>query len=193
MSAYSPRLYHAILTMFLSILLFALSDNKTGNIYGALLFGSGAFFIMAASIVWMMVMSHHYYITIQYIEAYMKLDPVQRSELGFNVPFLRLVVSRGKPEQRFDDTRATVEHIRLFLTDSNSINTASQHSWNTAERPRWAWLEIYDNLVRRGKVRPDSSAGSHSYEWVGNAYHGLMFYWLTASVPNLDETHTPLS
>ncbi len=191
MSAYTPRIHHAILTLFLSIALFALSDNRTGNIYGALLFGSGSFFIMAASIVWMMALSHHYYVTIQYIEAYIKLDPVQRSELGFNIPSLRFTVRRGKVSELFEDTRASIEHMRLFLVDSNSINTAAERNWNTAERPRWAWAEIYDWCVRNGKVRDDSAAGSHSYEWVGNSYNALMFYWLRSNVPNLDEPVTP--
>lgn len=189
---YSPKITHAVFTILLSVLLFALSDGMKGNMYGALLFGSGAFFIMAAAIVWMMVMSHHYDMVIRYIEAYMKLDPVQRSELGFNVPSLRLTVKRGKVSELFEDTSATIEHMRLFLVDSTSTNTAAERNWNTAERPRWAWGEIYDWCVRKGKVRDDSAAGSHSYEWIGNAYQGLMWYWVgRVNVPNLDEPLSP--
>ena len=183
---YQPKLLHASLASILSVCLIALSDRARGNVFTALIFGAIVFFGMTCVIVWMIAYSNHYDTVIRYIESFVKLDPEQRSALAFHLPSMRLRASRGQVQQLFEDTRATGEHVRLFLVDSDSLHTSSQRAWNTAEKPRWAWEEIYDWLVRHNKVNPDSAAGSHSYEWRGTAYQSMILYWLDSSVPDLN-------
>jgi hypothetical protein len=184
---YHPRLLHASLTAFLSIGFIVLSNGRGGNVLAAFLFGSCVFLGMTCVIVWMIAYNNHYDTVVRYMLAFVQLDPEQRSALAFHLPHLRLRATRGYVQQFFEDTRATGEHVRLFLVDSTPKNTSSQHAWNTAEKPRWAWEEIYDWLVRYGKVMPDSASGSHSYEWRGTAYQSMMLYWLGSSMPDLDD------
>ena len=183
---YQPKLLHASLSAFVFIGLIALSEKADGNVFTALILGAAFFFGIACVIVWLLAYSHHYDTVVRYIQAFILLDPEQRSALAFHLPSLRLRASRGVVQQFFEDTRATGEHVRLFLVDSDPIHTSSKHSWNTAEKPRWAWDEIYDWLVRKEKVEPDSAAGSQSYKWRGTAYQSMMLYWLGSSVPDLN-------
>ena len=186
MDDYQPKLLHAYITTFISIGLLAISEKANGKVFAALVLGAAVFLGMTCVILWMMAYSDRYDTVVRYIESFIKLDPEQRSALAFHLPALRLRASRGQVGQFFEDTCATGEHIRLFLVDSDSGHTSSKHSWNTAEKPRWAWDEIYDWLVRTGKVEPNSAAGSQSYLWRGTAYQSMMLYWLSSSVPNLN-------
>lgn len=183
---YQPRLIHASMCVFIAIGLLGFSTDAHGNIFTALLLGTGVFLFFAAVIVYLIWYGHRFDVAIRYIETFIKLDPEQRSSLGYAVPALRLRATRGQVGEYFEDTRATVEHVRLFLNESTRENTASQHAWNTAEKPRWAWFEIYDWLERHGKVWPGSASGSKSYKWRGSAFQSMMFYWLSASVPDLN-------
>jgi len=183
---YQPKLLHASLTTFIAIGLIAWSDGKEGNVFTALIIGAFVFIGMTVVIVQMIMYSNLWDTKGRYIESYIKMNPEQRSELGFRLPSLGLHVNRGQVELLFDDTYATAEHIRLFLVDSTPEHTASERDWNTEERPRWAWKAIYDWLVRNGKVYRDSASGSHSFKWIGNSYRSMMFYFLRSPVPDLN-------
>lgn len=183
---YQPKLLHASMTAFIAVALIALTNIAGGNVFNALAVGAAVFLLMTFIIVWMIAYSHRFDTIVRYIEAFIQLDPEQRAALAYNIPALRLVARRGRVVELFEDTQATSEHIRLFLVDSTPEVTSSQHAWNTAEKPRWAWEEIYDWLVRFGKVIPDSAAGSHSYRWRGTAYKSMMLYWIGSSVPDLN-------
>jgi len=183
---YQPKLLHASITTIMAVALLALSEIASGNAFTALIVGAVAFLWMTAVIVWMIAYSNHYDTVVRYIDSFIKLDTEQRSALAFHLPHLRLRASRGVVGQYFEDTRATVEHVRLFILDSDSIHTCSQRDWNTREKPRWAWEEIYEWLVQHGKVVKDSASGSHSYQWIGSAHQGMMFYYLDHSTPDLN-------
>lgn len=188
---YQPRLVHATLTTFIAIALFSLSTIARGNVFVALVAGSCIFLTMTAVVINMVAYGHRYDTAISFIESYIRLDPGQREELGYHLPSLRLVARRGRAVQLFEDTRATAEHIRLFLVDSSREYVSAERDWNTAERPRWAWQEIYDWLVRNEKVYADSASGTHSYKWVGASYEAMMFYFVGSSVPDLNATGIP--
>lgn len=183
---YQPKLLHASMTAFIAVALISLTDLASGNAFGALKIGAAVFLIMTGVIIWMIAYGHRFDTIVRYIEAFIQLNPEQRAALAYNIPSLRLVARRGRVAELFEDTQATSEHIRLFLVDSTPEFTSSQHAWNTAEKPRWAWEEIYDWLVRHGKAIPDSAAGTHSYRWKGTAYKSMMLYWIGSSVPDLN-------
>jgi hypothetical protein len=179
---YIPRLSHAIFTAVLSVLCaFAWADN--GN--KGLIFGAIVFICMTGSIMLSLIESAHYFSVIGYIEALVKMDTDLRNALAFNVPALRLIAKRGTVLILFADTRATKKHIQLFLSDSTREYTASRRNWTTAERPRWAWDEIYDYLLRR-KMVGAFSVGPDSYPWIGSAYQNLCIYFLTESIQDLN-------
>lgn len=149
-----------------------------------MLFGAVVFLVITAAIMSSLIEGSHYYSVTAYIEALVKMDSDLRNALAFSVPSLRLIAKRGQVQTLFAETRATKQHIHLFLQDSTRDYTASKRDWHTAERPRWAWQEIYDYLLSRRMVG-DISAGSESYPWVGSAYQSLAVYFLSQDVPNL--------
>ena len=136
------------------------------------------------------VESVHYFSVTAYIEALVQMDPELRNALAFNVPSLRLTSKRGQVQTLFADTNATAHHIHLFLQDSTktsdgTVTTAPKRDWKTAERPAWAWQEIYDWMLKKQYVSL-YSVGSDSYPYLGSAWQNLAVYFLSQPVPNLD-------
>ena len=71
-----------------------------------------------------------------------------------------------------------VETFQTFLKDSDRKHISPERNWNSADMPRKMWKEIFDYLEAEGKIVPDSAAGSHSWEWVGNWYERYCAaYW----------------
>lgn len=189
---YEPRLSHIIglMAIFASIAI-AAAYVENERAFRTMIVIAILFLLLACVITWLLAQGYMYEIAIRYIETFIKADPEQRSALAFNVPTLRIRVTRGKAYTAFEDTKASAEHLRLFLQDSTEQYTAAERNWNTAERPRWAWQEIYYWLERHGKVIADSASGSHSYQWVGSAYHAMLIYY-AMSIPNLNEEDAEL-
>lgn len=184
---YEPRLSHAVFTAFVSIgfmFMYGKYDNK------AYLFGAIVFIVMCGSILLTLVEGAHYFAVSRYIEALVKMDDDLRNQLAFSVPALRLVAHRGQVQTLFADTRATREHIHLFLQDSTNAYTASRRNWNTAERPRWAWDEIYTYLKDRNMVG-SYATGPESFPWMGSAYQNLCVYFLSSSIREMEDTPSP--
>ena len=184
---YEPRLSHAVFTAFTSIafmFLYGKYDNK------AFLFGAIVFVLMCGAILLTLVEGAHYFAVSRYIEALVKMDDDLRNQLAFSVPSLRLIAHRGQVQTLFADTRATREHIHLFLHDSTNAHTASRRNWNTAERPRWAWDEIYAYLEDKGMVG-NFATGPESYPWMGSAYQNLCVYFLSSSIREMEDIPSP--
>ena len=184
---YETRLSHAVFTAFTSIafmFLYGEYDSK------AFLFGAIVFILMCAAILLTLVKGAHYFAVSRYIEALVKMDDDLRNQLAFSVPSLRLIAHRGQVQTLFADTNATREHIHLFLQDSTNAHTASRRNWNTAERPRWAWDEIYMYLQDKGMVG-HFATGPDSYPWMGSVYQNLCVYFLSSSIREMDETPSP--
>ena len=134
--------------------------------------------------------SVHYTSVTAYIEALVKMPADLRNALAFSVPSLRLTAKRGQVQTLFADTNATANHIHLFLRDSTktsdgTVTTAPKRDWKTAERPPWAWQEIYDWMLEKKYVSP-YSVGPDSYPYLGSAWQNLAVYFLSQPVPNLD-------
>jgi hypothetical protein len=185
--SYEPRLSHAVMTAFVSIsfmFMYGKYDSK------AFLFGAIVYILMCGAILLTLIEGAHYFAVTHYIEALVKMDDDLRNQLAFSVPSLRLVAKRGQVQTLFADTRATREHIHLFLQDSTNATTASRRNWNTAERPRWAWDEIYMYLRDKNMVA-EFAVGNESYSWTGTAYQNLCVYFLSSSIPNLNDNHSP--
>lgn len=179
---YTPKLSHAITTTLLMILFAYLWGEYGADAFkfGAVMFGAITVSIMVA-----LLEGSHYHSVTAYIEALVKMDSDLRNALAFNVPSLRLIAKRGQVQTLFADTKASAEHIRLFLADSNQATTASKRDWHTSQRPRWAWDEIYGYLLERGMIGAYST-GNESYPWRGSAYQNLCVYFLAADVPDLN-------
>lgn len=180
------RVWYASLCVLIAVGLLWLTEGASDKRFWALMAGAFAFFGLAWWLVSTGVYADRMEATARYFEAFALLDPEQRNALAFNIPAFHLRATRGQVAEYFEDTTATAEHIRLFLLDSDDEHTSSQHGWNTAEKPRRAWEEIYDWLVRKKKVWPDSASGSHSYRWRGTAYQSMMLYYLSVSIPDLN-------
>ena len=181
---YTPKLHHAIITALLSVLFAYAWAFTDGNAAKALLLGVGIFLVITAAIMAALLEGSHYYSVTAYIEALVKMDADLRNALAFSVPSLRLIATRGKVQTLFADTRATKEHIHLFLQDSTQAMTASKRDWHTTDRPRWAWEEIYSYLRAR-KMVGEYAVGPESYPWIGTAYHSMALYFLTQTIENL--------
>lgn len=156
----------------------------------AYLFGAIVFILMCGAILLTLLEGAHYFAVSRYIESLVKMDDDLRNALAFSVPSLRLIAHRGQVQTLFADTHATREHIHLFLIDSTKITTASRRNWNTAERPRWAWDAIYAYLLEH-KMVGGVASGPESYPWIGSAYQNLCVYFLSTSIPDLDNNHLP--
>lgn len=182
-----PKLRYAIGLVFLSIVfayVWAYTTERAALVSGLV---ACAFFLASAMVIVSQFENWHYWSVTRYLEALIKLDPDLRNALSLRVPALRLVATRGRVVTLFADTNVSAEHFRLFLTDSDRYHTVAERTWNTAERPRWAWLEIYEWLINHDYVIPDSASGSRSYQWVGTAHANLCVYFLSRPVPNLNE------
>jgi hypothetical protein len=183
---YQPRLHHAIFTALFSILFAYLWGWNGAN---AFLFACILFLAITTVIMLSLIEGSHYYSVTGYIEALVKMDSDLRNALAFHVPSLRLVAKRGQIQTMFDDTRVPVKYLHLFLqgttkTQSGINTTPPKRDWNTAERPAWAWQEIYNWLADRNYVR-EYATGPDSYEYIGTAYQNLSVYYLSHSIPNL--------
>lgn len=181
---YQPKLSHAIFNTLLSILfayLWSLTSDRTAKV---MLFASIAFLIITAAIMLSLIEGAHYYSVTAYIEALVKMDTDLRNALAFNVPALNLIVTRGQIQTTFAGTKATREHIHLFLQDSTEYHTASKRAWCTADRPRWAWEEIYNYLLKY-KMVGTYAVGNESYAWNGKAYMNMARYFLDQPVADL--------
>lgn len=189
MNPYQPKLSHVVFISLLSLLLgyfWALTEGKVSTVLGC---AALAFVILAVYIAGLVGESSHYWSVTRYLEALVKVEPDLRNALAFHVPSLRLIATRGKVQTLFEDTNVSADHFRLFLMDSGKTPgfTVPRRDWDTAERPRWAWDEIYEWLVRHDRVMPDSAAGSKSYQWRGTSYQNLLIYYLGTSIPKIDE------
>jgi len=186
MNHYKPKLSHAVFTSLISVMfcyLWAIAKNeRTANV---MIFGTVLFLFFSGAILFMIIEYSHYYSVTAYIEALVKMDSDLRNALAFSVPSLRLIARRGQVNTLFAETRATKEHIHLFLQDSTQAQTASKRDWHTTARPAWAWLEIYNYLRDNGKVG-GYAVGPGSYPWIGTAYQSMSLYFLDQSIQNLD-------
>lgn len=185
--SYIPRLSHVVFTTLLSILFSyfwsIVFDSKTATV---MLFAAGLFLMITVAILFSLLENAHYILVTNYIEALVKMDSDLRNALAFNIPSLRLIAKRGQVQTLFADTRATKEHIHLFLRESTSTSTASRRNWVTAERPRWAWDEIFTYLLNK-KMVGEFAIGPDSYPWIGTAYQNLCIYFLNADIPNFND------
>lgn len=183
---YEPKVIHIYLCLFIALASARMSfTDRAGE--SAWVFGAIGFALLACFIALLVWFSSFYSYVARYVEALVKMDPDLRNALAFNVPTLRLIAKRGEIKELFEYTSATAEHLRLFLSDSTREHTASKRNWNTSERPRWAWQEIYQYL-RDKRMVGEYAVGPDSYPWVGSAYQNLCIYWLTQPVPNLNES-----
>jgi hypothetical protein len=179
------KLGHAFFTSMVSILFAYLwAVARTVRVGQVMIFGAFLFLLITGIILFIVIEGSHYNAVTAYIEALVKMPSDLRNQLAFSVPSLRLVARRGQVQTLFDETRATKEHLHLFLQDSTSAQTASKRNWHTHERPAWAWDEIYNYLDSRGMVGK-FSVGPDSYPWVGTAYQNLSVYFLE-SITNLN-------
>jgi hypothetical protein len=186
MNHYQPKITHAGFSSLVSICfsyLWAIADSERKAM--AMLFGVVLFLFISGAILFMVIEGAHYYSVTAYIEALVKMDSDLRNQLAFSVPSLRLIARRGQVETLFAETRATKQHIHLFLQDSTQAQTASKRDWHTSERPAWAWEEIYTYLLEREMVG-SFATGPGSYPWIGTAYQSMSLYFLTQDVQNLD-------
>jgi len=179
---YKPHFYHLVLSIVLAIVLMWISAFvKNQRVATALMIGSGSFFIAFLVFLWTHVMAandNHWWILGNFADTYGKLDEESRAALGFQFPYLRYRMKKGRIGEYFEDTNATIEHFRLFLLTGNDRYISPKRDWYTKEQPEWAWLEIQDWLENNDYILADSAAGQHSWLWKGNAYKHLCAYWL---------------
>lgn len=139
------------------------------------------FFLIAAAIMMGLVVMEERVRSIQAMTDWMaefgKLDHEARAAVAFAFPTMRYVMKRGTVRVLFEDTQATIEHFREFLSTSNEKQVSPRRDWCTKEKPEWAWEEIMGYLTPKW-VLEDSYAGNHSWLWRGDAYRHFCAYWM---------------
>lgn len=183
--SYHIRLSHVVFTSLICVFfsyLWAITKEYTSLV---MILAAGLFLVISCALLFVVVETSHYNSVTNYVEALVKMDSDLRNQLAFSVPSFRLIAKRGRVQTLFAETRATKEHIHLFLQDSTQAQTASKRNWHTSERPAWAWEEIYTYLLDH-KMVGSFATGPDSYPWVGTAYQNLCVYFLSQSIQNLE-------
>lgn len=191
----TPKLIHAALTAFICIMFIAFC-GYTENPRLLLAWKIGAFIfalltVVITGLIVLEAINRRVSVMTDFIHAFAKLDDEGRAAVAFEFPSMRYHMKKGVVREYFEDTNVSLETFRLFLQTSNEKYISPEREWNSAEKPRWAWLEIKGWLVTQGYVIEDSYAGNHSWLWRGNSYRHLMAYWLAGrKVLNLSEVET---
>lgn len=178
----TPKMFFVALFSFVCIGFIALIGYTRNEMLifawktGAVIFAILAAILMI--IVFLEAIDHRVQVMTDFIHEFAKLDDEGRAAVAFEFPSMRYHMKKGVVREYFEDTNVPLEMFRLFLQTSNEKYISPERDWNSKEKPRWAWLEIKDNLVGQGYVIEDSYAGNHSWLWRGNAYRHLMAYWL---------------
>lgn len=177
----APRISQAVWSAFACVLFIALGAYVPKRLEAACYIGAFFFAVLTAIVLWRVIVrtrDDHIEVMEQFARTYGALSDEARAAMAFQFPAMRYRIRRGKVREYFEDTNVTIEQFRLFLQDSNRRYIAPERNWNSAERPRGAWLEIKEWLEVNEYIQPDSAAGSHSWLWEGNSYDHLMAYWM---------------
>lgn len=180
MIPYTPRLHHAVITVAICLICMLLGA-KYPRVQWVWNLGAFAFALMTAIVLALLVLealNERVRVMIDFANAIAKLDDEARAMMAFEFPHMQYRMKRGEVRAYFEDTNVSIEMFRMFLQTSNNIYISPRRDWFTADRPEWAWIEIFDWLVANDKVFPDSAAGSHSWLWKGNSYQHLYAYWM---------------
>jgi len=181
MLGFIPKFHHLMVSIFFSVAFLALGAVVSGRVYMAFNMGAGAFFVVAAIIMFLIILeglNRRVEVMTEFAIAIGKLDDEARAMLAFEFPHMRYNMKRGELRQMFEDTQVSIETFRLFLQTSNDRYISPRRDWYTADRPEWAWIEIKDWLEEHDKILPDSAAGPHSWLWKGNSYQHMCAYWM---------------
>lgn len=177
---YSLGITHAYLAAAVCILLM-LTGDKFKQYQQSCNLGAGLFAVITALILLLLVM-REYANTVDSITAFAvafsKLDDEGRAAVGLQFPHMRYTMRAGRVRELFDNTQVPIATFRLFLQDSNERTIAPERNWYTTERPREAWQEIYNWLLKNKYILPDRVAANESWLWKGNSYRHLMAYWM---------------
>lgn len=190
---YTPRIFHAVFTALLCIICLLLGTRFPRYSF-AFDLGAFIFSIILVIVLILLVMDGRRIVIdsmTDFAVAFGKLDDEGRAAMAFQFPTMRYEMKRGRVRAMFESTNVPIDMFKDFLLDSSAGQVSPERNWQTAERPAWAWLEIYTHLADKQLIVADSAAGSHSHRWVGNAYQHLCAYWLAGrSIPNLSEMET---
>lgn len=178
----SQRLFYAALSAFVCIGFIA-ACGYTENARVLLAFKIGAWiFAIITAIIMGTIVAEEYYRSVEVVTDFMrefgKLDDEARAAVAFRFPAVRYHMKSGLVRGYFEDTNVPMETFRLFLQTSNDKYISPRRDWYTAEKPEWAWIEIYDWLVENDKIYPDSASGNVGHLWRGNSYQHLTAYWM---------------
>lgn len=180
MFTYNPKLHHAMITAAICMLCFAATAyTQKPPIVKSWMIGFWIFLTLTAVVVVMLIISSFNSQTdsqTYWMKEYNKLDDEGKAEMASHFPTIRFRMWRGMPHAFWEDTNVSMEHLKIFLDTSDKFHISPERNWNSAKMPRRIWLEIKDNLEADGKVKPDSAAGSHSWEWIGNSYKDMLLY-----------------
>lgn len=186
MFGYSPKLSHAMAAMILCLVCIALCEKAKGKVLDAFITGAIIFGLTGVLILWWISMesaNRQTQATIDFMDAFGRLDDEARAAVAFQFPSIRYRMRRGELRQMFEDTNVTIDKFRLFLQNSNNRYISPEREWNSKEKPRWVWMEIRGWLEANGYVVADSAAGSHSWLWTEGSYQRLFAYWMAGRKP----------
>lgn len=173
MYTYTPKLHHAIFTALIGIGFMLLSAKAQGRTLQALNLGAFGFALLTVLVMWMLIVQSINDQTREQTEwmiAYGKLDDEGRAVIGLVFPTMRYRARGGEVRPYFEDTFVPIGTFQMFLKNSDKFHIMPERNSGSATISRTDWHEIKEWLEDHGKVEPDSAAGSHSWEWIGDWY-----------------------
>lgn len=177
--SYIAKYHHAIVTIILCLIcmLLGVKYQRVASIFNL---GALGFAILTAVILALIVMeslNERVRVMTYWMDSFAKLDDDGKMAVTFQFPTIRYHMRRGVPHPYWRDTGVKMEHLQLFLEDSDKKQISPERNWNSAKKPRSVWLEIKTQLEDDGMVELDSAAGSHSWLWIGDSYQHMLAWW----------------